>query len=102
MKAMHSATGGDSRRGNALRAWSYCVKVLTPMIPLPRDFRDFLRSGRSSAGIEARFRVSGEFAKAMETGWDERHRRACAEWSGDGAAPEPTHAAILKIYWVAE
>lgn len=61
MTATHSATGADSRRGNALRAWNYCVKVPMPMIPLPRDFRDFLRLLNAN---EIRYVVIGGYAVA--------------------------------------
>jgi hypothetical protein len=34
-------SGADSRWRNALKEWNCCVKLRTPMIPLPRDFQDF-------------------------------------------------------------
>ena len=51
----------DSRRRNGLKAWNCCVKLPMPMIPLPRDFQDFLRLLNANA---TRYVVVGGYAVA--------------------------------------
>ena len=53
--------GADSRWRNALKEWNCCVKLRTPMIPLPRDFQDFLRLLNANA---IRYVVVGGYAVA--------------------------------------
>jgi hypothetical protein len=56
-----SSFGADSRRRNGLKEWNCCVKLRTPMIPLPRDFQDFLRLLNANA---IRYVVVGGYAVA--------------------------------------
>lgn len=44
-----------------MKEWSYCVKLRMPMIPLPRDFQDFLRLLNVNA---IRYVVIGGYAVA--------------------------------------
>jgi hypothetical protein len=53
--------GADSRPRNGLKEWNCCVKLRTPMIPLPRDFQDFLRLLNANA---AKYVVVGGYAVA--------------------------------------
>jgi hypothetical protein len=53
--------GADSRWRNVLKEWNCCVKLRTPMIPLPRDFQDFLRLLNANA---IKYVVVGGYAVA--------------------------------------
>jgi hypothetical protein len=53
--------GAANPSGNAWKEWSYCAKLPTPMIPLPRDFQDFLRLLNANA---IRYLVIGGYAVA--------------------------------------
>jgi hypothetical protein len=53
--------GAANPSGNALKGWNCCVKVRMPMIPLPRDFQDFLRLLNAN---RARYLVIGGYAVA--------------------------------------
>ena len=44
-----------------MKEWNCCAKLHTPMIPLPRDFQDFLRSLNANA---IRYVVIGGYAVA--------------------------------------
>ncbi len=44
-----------------MKEWNYCAKLRTPMIPLPRDFQDFLRLLNANA---IRYVVIGGYAVA--------------------------------------
>jgi len=56
------ATGCGNPRRNGLRVWNYCAKVPMLMIPLPRDFQDFLKLLNEN-GI--RYVVIGGYAVAF-------------------------------------
>ncbi len=55
------SSGADDRRRNGLKEWNCCVRLRTPMIPLPRDFQDFLRLLHANA---IRYVVIGGYAVA--------------------------------------
>lgn len=54
-------TGVAKPSGNALKEWNCCVRLRMPMIPLPRDFQDFLRLLNAS---RIRYLVIGGYAVA--------------------------------------
>jgi hypothetical protein len=55
------AFGAANPWSNALKEWNCCVKMRTRMIPLPRDFQDFLRLLNANA---IKYVVIGGYAVA--------------------------------------
>jgi predicted nucleotidyltransferase len=58
---MKCGSGGVNRQGNDLKLWNCCARVRTPMIPIPRDFQDFLRLLNEG---EVKYLVIGGYAVA--------------------------------------